>query len=87
MGTWFGGTVDLDVRVADDGRSVTMVAKLRNLRVTPKALCLRLRSGSGAPLASATVNGKPVAVGKGDTVALPPVRDAVYRVKGTFAAE
>jgi hypothetical protein len=84
MGTWFGGKVDLDVKVADDGNSVAVMAKLRKLRVLPAEIRLRLRSGDGRPLAKAQVNGVPVEVLPGDTIRLPLRTDGTYRIIGRF---
>ena len=84
MGTLFGGTVDLALQVADDGNSVTVDAKLTKLAVKPREIRIRLRSGDGRPLASATINGQPAKVLPGDVVLLPVQTDAVYRIIGNF---
>ena len=84
MGTLFGGTVDLALQVAEDGNSVTVDAKLEKLAVKPKEIRIRLRSGDGRPLASATVNGKPTPVQPGDVVALPLQTDGTFRIVGRF---
>lgn len=84
MGTCFGGSVDLDVRVGDDGNSVTVRATLDGLAVEPARIRMRLRSGDGRPLVSAEVSGRPVRVLEGDIVELPRVRDGKYTVVGAF---
>ncbi|MBI2301033.1 MAG: hypothetical protein HYU66_19145 [Armatimonadetes bacterium] len=84
MGTWFGGKADLEARVGDDGDSLSVMAKLRGLRVLPTEVRLRLRSGDGRPLASATVNGGKVPVLEGDTIRLPAKGTATWQVVGRF---
>jgi hypothetical protein len=84
MGTLFGGDVDLTAQVADDGNSLAVDAVLRKLAVKPKEIRVRLRSGDGRPLASATVNGQPAKVLPGDVVLLPVQTDGAYRIVGNF---
>jgi hypothetical protein len=84
MGTLFGGTVDLALQVADDGNSVAVDAKVEKLAVKPKEIRIRLRSGDGRPLASATINDAPATVLPGDVVLLPVQTDAVYKIAGKF---
>jgi len=84
MGTVFGGAVDLTVQVAEDGNSVAGDAQLKKLAVTPKEIRIRLRSGEGRPLASATVNGKPSPVQPGDVLALPVQTEGTFRIVGRF---
>ncbi|MCC6126932.1 MAG: hypothetical protein IT426_18360 [Pirellulales bacterium] len=69
--TYFGGQVDVALRVADDGRSVTVNAVIGKMAVRPKEIRVRLRSGDGSPLASATVNGVAAPILPGDTIVLP----------------
>ena len=82
MGTRFGGRADLDIRVAKDG-AVTVSADL-DLKVQPTEVRLRLRSGDGRPLRSATVNGEPAEVLAGDTILLPNTVVGQYKVVGRF---
>lgn len=83
MGTCFGGQVDLEVEVAKDGNSVVVLVRL-DLKILPQEIRLRLRSGDGRSLATATVNGKPVEIGTGDTFLLPPRARGQYRIVGRF---
>jgi hypothetical protein len=84
MGTTFGGTVDLAVQVAEDGNAVVVDAKLKKLAVQPNEIRIRLRSGNGRPLASATVNGQPAKVLPGDIILLPVQTDGNYKIEGKF---
>jgi hypothetical protein len=84
MGTHFGGKVSLAVEMAADGNSVAVDASLVKLAIKPKEIRIRLRSGDGRPLASATVNGKPVPVQPGDVLLLPSEKDARFRIIGRF---
>ncbi|MCC6124558.1 MAG: hypothetical protein IT426_06335 [Pirellulales bacterium] len=84
MGTAFGGTVDLNLRVAADGNSVTVKGALKKLAVKPKEIRVRLRSGDGRPLASAAVNGQAVAVQPGDVLLLPAATDGDFEIVGKF---
>jgi hypothetical protein len=84
IGTHLGGKISLDVQVADDGNSVTVDARLMRLAVKPKEIRIRLRSGDGRPLASATVNGQPAAVQSGDVIRLPVKTDATFKIIGRF---
>ncbi|MEW5979339.1 MAG: hypothetical protein AB1898_26390 [Acidobacteriota bacterium] len=83
MRTHFGGRVNLDIKVAPDGNSVQVAANLK-LAVAPAETRMRLRSGDGRALASATVNGKKVQVSKGDVIELPASTSGDYRVTGYF---
>ncbi|MBN2021724.1 MAG: hypothetical protein JW809_02935 [Pirellulales bacterium] len=82
--TYFGGEVDIALRVADDGRSVTVDAALGPMAVRPKEIRMRLRSGDGSPLVSATLDGAPVPVQPGDTIILPPNTQGTIKVVGRF---
>ena len=84
MGTTFGGTIDLAVQMAADGSSLTVDAALTKLAVKPKEIRIRLRSGDGRPLASATVNGQPAKVLPGDTIQLPLAKTGDYRIEARF---
>jgi hypothetical protein len=84
MGTRFGGTVDVDLSVADDGASATVDIRL-GIVERPAHVRVRLRSGTGRPLASATVNGVDSPVGAGDIVSLPAEPSAQYKVVARFA--
>jgi hypothetical protein len=84
MGTGFGGTVNLDVRVAADGDSVVVNARLMGLKVKPRQVRIRLRSGDGRPLAGATIDGVKTDVLKGDVILLPSSANASFKVVGTF---
>jgi len=83
MGTYFGGRADLEMAVAADGNSVTATADL-DLAVPPSGVRIRLRSGDGRALASATVNGEAAPVLPGDVVELPRDTRAQYRLVGRF---
>ena len=83
MGTRFGGRVDLDVEVAEDGDSVAVRAAL-NLKVRPTEVRLRVRSGDGRPLRTVTVNGADTPVLDGDTIRLRNTLRGRYEVVGTF---
>jgi len=83
IGTHFGGRVTVDVTVAPDGESVTAVAKIA-LAVKPVDTQIRLRSGDGRPLVSATINGKRAQVLPGDVVRLPAGTSGDYTVVGSF---
>jgi hypothetical protein len=84
MGTWFGGSIDLSLQVASDGTAVTARAAWRDLAATPRAIVMRVRSGDGRPLRTATVDGRPVAVGPNDTIELPAARRGEHAIVGTF---
>jgi hypothetical protein len=83
MGTHFGGQVDLNAHVANDGNSVEVTTQL-DLAVAPAEIRMRLRSGDGCPLASATINGVQTAVLEGDTMKLPDGLHGQYRIVGSF---
>ena len=70
--------------MAEDGNSVAVDAKLMKLAVSPKEIRIRLRSGDGRPLASATVNGKPAPVQPGDVLALPVQTEGTFKIVGRF---
>jgi hypothetical protein len=84
MGTWFGGTVDLNVRVSRSRRATNVTVRLKGLRVLPAAIRMRLRSGDGAPARSVKVDGRAARVEQGDIVSLPPTHDAVFRIVAEF---
>lgn len=84
MGTQFGGKVNLDVNVADDGDTLTVHAVLSDLAVAPEEIRMRLRSGDGRPLKAATINGKSVPVSDDDTIELPKATSGDYRIEGKF---
>jgi hypothetical protein len=84
MGTTFGGAADLAVQVAAIGDSVAVDAKLDHLAAAPKEVQIRLRSGDGRPLKTATIDGEPATVLPGDVVMLPAKTDARWRVVGRF---
>jgi hypothetical protein len=84
MGTCFGGKIDLEVQMAEDGNSVMVRAKLDKLAVQPKEIRIRLRSGDGRPLVSATVNGQATPVQAGDIILLPVQTDGSFEVVGKF---
>jgi hypothetical protein len=83
MGTYFGGKIRLEVQVAPDGNAVQVDAHLA-LAVEPAQIRMRLRSGDGRPLKSATVNGEAATVQEGDVVVLPLQRAGQHRVVGRF---
>jgi hypothetical protein len=85
MGTFFGGKIDLDVQVADDGDSLSVDLLLHRLAIKPQQIRLRLRSGDGRPLASATVNGAAVPVQAGDVITLPTTTQGTFHVTGRFS--
>jgi hypothetical protein len=83
MGSHFGGHVDLNAQMATDGNSVEVVAHL-DVAVMPKEIRVRLRSGDGRALASATVNGLSTPVLEADTIALPTRIKGDSRIVGNF---
>jgi hypothetical protein len=83
IGTHFGGRVSLELRVAPDGNSVRAHATLA-LAVAPTETRIRLRSGDGRPLLSATINGRRVRVHAGDMVVLPAAITGDYLITGSF---
>jgi len=78
----FGGPVDLELAVADDG-GVEVSASF-DFEVLPAEIRMRLRSGSGRRFASATINGESVAVADDDTIQLPRQKKGNYIIKGNF---
>lgn len=84
MRTYFGGQVDLSMKMSDDGHSVTVDAHLA-LAVRPKEIRMRLRSADGRALLSAAINGKPTPILPGDTIALPQALTGQYAIVGRFA--
>jgi hypothetical protein len=84
MGTTFGGTIDLAIQVAADGNSLTVDAALKKLAVKPKEIRIRLRSGDGRPLASATINGQPAKMLPGDVVLVPSETGAHCKIVAVF---
>jgi len=84
MGTHFGGQVNLSARMASDGNALDVTAAL-DLAVAPAEIRLRLRSGDGRALASATVNGAPSQIQEGDTVRLPNQVKQEARIVGKFS--
>ena len=70
--------------MAEDGNSVNVDVDLKKLAVQPKEVCIRLRSGDGRPLASATVNGQPAKVLPGDVVLLPVQAGGNYKIEGKY---
>lgn len=84
MGTTFGGQVQLSAETAADGDSLSVRVSLRGLRVKPKEVVLRLRSGDGRPLRSAELDGKPLPVRADDTVLLPTTLSGEFEVIGRF---
>jgi len=83
MGTHFGGRVSLDARVASDGDTLTVTAKL-DLVVSPAEVRMRLRSGEGRSLSEAEVNGTKASILEADTIRLPPKTTGEYRIVGRF---
>jgi len=83
MGTHFGGHVSASLKMAGDGKSVSVDAEL-DLAILPAEIRMRLRSHNGSPLASATVNGRQVQVLPGDTILLPREKRGKYAVRGRF---
>jgi hypothetical protein len=79
MGTYFGGKVGLEVAVAPDAHSVQVNTQL-SLVAEPARLRMRLRSGDGRPLKSATVNGQAVAEQGGDVIVLPQRCTGKYQI-------
>ena len=84
MATHFGGRVDLDLAVANDGNSVTANARLR-LAVSPKEIRIRLRSPDGRPLGRAEINGQPAMVLANDVIQVPSERARAYHLVGYFS--
>jgi hypothetical protein len=83
MRTHFGGGVDLQVQMAQDGDSVEVAAKL-DLAIRPSGIRMRLRSGDGRPLHAAEINGAKTAPLEGDTIRLPGEPKGEYRIVGCF---
>jgi hypothetical protein len=84
MGTMFGGKINLDLQMSDDGNSVTVNTALVKLAATPKDIRVRLRSGDGRPLKSAAVNGQSTAVQPGDIILLPVQTEGNCKIVGQF---
>jgi hypothetical protein len=84
MGTWFGGRVDLTIRMAEDGNSVTIKLRLKKLAVRPREVRLRLRSGDGRPLVTAEINGQKAKVLPGDTILLPVQLEGELSIVGGY---
>jgi hypothetical protein len=84
MGTWFGGTLDLDAAVAADGATLAVDVAWRDFAVAPAATTLRLRSASGAPPASATLDGRAAPIVHGDRVELRSATSGRCHVVATF---
>jgi hypothetical protein len=83
MASHFGGRVDLDLAVANDANSVSANAELR-LAVSPKGICIRLRSPDGRPLSRAEINGRPAKLIANDVIQLPSDRSGKYHLVGHF---
>ncbi|MHC4403119.1 MAG: hypothetical protein ACYTG0_25945 [Planctomycetota bacterium] len=83
MGTHLGGHVDLDVQVADNGMSVQVDATV-DVAVEPSEVRMRLRSGHGGRLVTATINGKKTDVLEKDVIKLPAKSKGVYRITARF---
>lgn len=83
MGTHFGGHVDLTAHVTRDGNSIEVLANL-DLAVAPKEIRMRIRSGDGRALASATINGVPTPILERDTIMLPRQIKGDSRIIGSF---
>jgi hypothetical protein len=94
MHTYFGGHVDLEVDVAQDGNnpltpfikgeySVVVSAKI-DIAVPPTEIRIRLRSGDGRPLVSAEINGASTPVIDCDTIKLPTQIKGEYKIIGCF---
>jgi len=84
MGTHFGGQVDLETEVGKDSNSLQVEAKV-DLAVLPTEIRMRLRSGNGRSLKSATIDGNKTAVLEKDTIALPQQLKGNYRIDARFA--
>jgi hypothetical protein len=84
MGTWFGGHIDLEVNVAPDAHSSTILVHWRDFAVLPSRILLRLRSGDGRPVRSAKVNGALKPVLNGDLVELPLAKNGAFSVTAAF---
>jgi len=83
MRTHFGGSLDLDARVADDGRSLNVNAAL-DLAVAPAEIKMRLRSGRGRRLVSATINGAATKIHEQNAIRLPAEPKGTYEIVGHF---
>jgi len=84
MGTVFGGRVDVELEVGAQGELCTARLSWRDFAVLPRLVRVRLRSGSGAPLSSATVGDQPVSIGPADTIELPAARTGSFTIVGRF---
>lgn len=86
MGTWFGGTIDLEVSVAAEGGASQVDVEWRDFAVAPAAVTLALRSGGGGALEAATVDGTVAASADGVHLALPTAKSGRFHVIARFAA-
>lgn len=84
MRTHFGGHIDLDVEVSEDGRTLAVSVE-HQLKVQPTEIRLRLRSGDSGPLKSVEVNEAKASVSSDDTIALPARTEGRYRVIARYA--
>jgi hypothetical protein len=84
MGTWFGGRVNLEIEVPHNNDSVLVSARWRDLAALPTRILMRLRSGSGRPLRSVQINGKPAIAVDGDLVELPRGSEGNFHLVGRF---
>jgi hypothetical protein len=83
VGTRFGGHADVNADVNKDGNSIVVTAQ-HDLVVKPAEILMRLRSGDGRSLTSASVNGAPTEILKGDTIQLPSGLSGESKVVGYF---
>jgi hypothetical protein len=83
MKTFFGGEIDLDAETSADGNSLQVRLNIK-LDVKPKTIRMRLRSGDGSPLESASYDGKELKVLPGDVVELPAAITGSHTVEGKF---
>ncbi len=84
MRTVFGGLIDVDLEVDRDGASCTARVSWRHFAVEPQRIVLRLRSGSGAPLATATIDGETAPISDDNLVTLPSGKSGSCTVVGSF---
>ena len=83
MKTFFGGQIDLEAETAADGNSMEVHLDIK-LDVKPKEIRMRLRSGDGSPLVSASCDGEEINVLPGDLVVLPATIAGSHTIVGKF---
>ena len=83
MRTYFGGRVDLELEVAQDGNSIAVYTKI-DLAAIPKEIFMRLRASDGRRLVSAFINGTNTPVLEGDIFNIPVHKQGEYQIIAHF---